>query len=859
MGERMSRFWRACLLGLILLPGAAAFSQTPPTSRQDALDNFAGNLGYRFTILSNKVTEGCPDKPEQQYCYSARLDLTMPKTVPQTISKGEWSLYLNFVEDVLPLNSDTFTFTNLNGSLYRLTAKAGMAKPGITYHLNLSGAMKFFSPFILMPNAYVVQEGLKPRVVSSSRSKIDPESKLEELPFVTPFTDEARLGTQRPDDATVWLTPERLFEQTRQRHIDIKAPEFIILPAPAKATHLGGPTIDLKAGVRLVLQGVQPDEIAPALAAFARVVPLGKTGAELSITSDPAMKPEAYRISAKDGAIAISAADAAGASYALRSLAQQAAHEQLRLRPLEIEDAPRLAFRGLMLDLGRNFHPKTQVLAVMEQMAAVKLNKLHLHLGDDEGWRLEIQGLPELTTIGGSRCHDPSESICQMPFLGSGPDAAAPGTGFLTRADYIEILKAAKARQIEVIPSFDMPGHSRAAIISMKARALRLIAEGKPEEAARYRLDEPEDTTVYSSIQHYNDNTLNVCLTSTYTFIGTVIDSMKALHQEAGLPLRIYHIGADETAGAWKDSPACRKFMADQKLTLPQLGHVFLARVAALLRDKGIQAAGWSDGLSSVDAGQMPAKVQSNSWGNLFGGGIAEAHRHANQGWDVVMSTPETLYFDMPYAADGWERGTTWASRVTDLYKVFSFMPENLGANAAVMTDIKARGVVITDTVPLAAGRRIIGMQGQLWSETVRSPQIANYMLFPRSLALAERAWHRADWEPGYVPGKTYAYADGSVDMKALLADWNSFQARLIPRLAELDRRAISYRLPVPGGRIAGGKLEANAPITGLKIQYRSGAAPWQNYKGPVAVTGPVALRTLSPDGRRFSRTVSVN
>ena len=88
----------------------------------------------------------------------------------------------------------------------------------------------------------------------------------------------------------------------------------------------------------------------------------------------------------------------------------------------------------------------------------------------------------------------------------------------------------------------------------------------------------------------------------------------------------------------------------------------------------------------------MPAKVQSNSWGRLFGGGIADAYRHANQGWDVVMSTPETLYFDMPYAADGWERGTDWASRATDLYKVFSFMPENLGANAAIMTDRPRQG-----------------------------------------------------------------------------------------------------------------------------------------------------------------------
>src|SRR5258708_12984809 len=111
------------------------------------------------------------------------------------------------------------------------------------------------------------------------------------------------------------------------------------------------------------------------------------------------MNPESYRISVGGGAIAIPAADAAGASYALRSLAQQAVYEQLRLRPLEIEDAPRFAFRGLMLDLGRNFHPKTQILAVMEQMAAVKLNKLHLHLADDEGCRLQIDALPELTAI----------------------------------------------------------------------------------------------------------------------------------------------------------------------------------------------------------------------------------------------------------------------------------------------------------------------------------------------------------------------------------------------------------------------------------------------------------------------------
>jgi hexosaminidase len=181
--------------------------------------------------------------------------------------------------------------------------------------------------------------------------------------------------------------------------MDVEAPGFIILPTPAKATHLGGPAIDLNGGVRLVLHGIEADDITPALAALKRDVVIRKAGVELTIAADRAMKPESYRIMAKGGVISITAADAAGASYALRSLAQQVVYERLRprlfeIRPFEIEDAPRFAFRGLMLDIARNFHPKAQILAVIEQMAAIKLNKLHLHLGDDEGWRLEIEGLP---------------------------------------------------------------------------------------------------------------------------------------------------------------------------------------------------------------------------------------------------------------------------------------------------------------------------------------------------------------------------------------------------------------------------------------------------------------------------------
>ena len=191
------------------------------------------------------------------------------------------------------------------------------------------------------------------------------------------------------------------------------------------------------------------------------------------------MEPEAYRLSMQREGIDVAATSAAGARYALESLAQQAAHENRSIRPLKIEDSPRFGFRGLHIDLARNFHSKAEVLKVIEQMGRYKLNKLHLHLGDDEGWRLEIAQFPELTEVGAYRCFDPSETRCLLPQLGSGPDRDTPVNGYLTRADYIEILKAAKARGIEVIPSFDMPGHSRAAIHSMEARYRRLMALGR--------------------------------------------------------------------------------------------------------------------------------------------------------------------------------------------------------------------------------------------------------------------------------------------------------------------------------------------------------------------------------------------
>ena len=144
-------------------------------------------------------------------------------------------------------------------------------------------------------------------------------------------------------------------------------------------------------------------------------------------------------------------------------------------------------------------------------------------------------------------------------------------------------MQAATARQIEVIPSIDMPGHSRAAIRAMEARYARLIAAGKKVEAEQYRLIDPADTTEYRSVQHYSDNTLNVCLPATYRFIDTVVDAFADMHRQAGVPLKTFHLGADETAGAWVKSPACAAMIAENGGDASTLTPRFIERVSASL------------------------------------------------------------------------------------------------------------------------------------------------------------------------------------------------------------------------------------------------------------------------------------
>ena len=230
---------------------------------------------------------------------------------------------------------------------------------------------------------------------------------------------------------------------------------------------------------------------------------------------------------------------------------------------LQIEDAPRFGHRGFMLDLSRNYTPKEKILEILDYMAYYKLNLFDLKLSDDEGWRIEIPGLEELTEIGSKRGFTQDEKDRLLPMYGSGSgEKESQGSGYLTRTDFIEILQAATQRNIRVVPQISFPSHARAAVVAMKARYENLLEKGEVEAANEYRLHDPNDQSDYTSAQLFKDNTICICDPSAFRFFEKVFDEIKAMYTEADLPMKTYNIGADELPyGVWQKSPLCEDYI----------------------------------------------------------------------------------------------------------------------------------------------------------------------------------------------------------------------------------------------------------------------------------------------------------
>lgn len=588
--------------------------------------------------------------------------------------------------------------------------------------------------------------------------------------------------------------------------------------------------------------------------------------------------PEAYllRIEPKEGLL-IRGRTAAGVLRGIQSLRGMLppapGARAVRLKALTLRDAPRFGYRGLHLDLARNFQPKPAVLRVLDLMARYKLNALHLHLTDDEGWRLEIRGLPELTQVGSRRGHTLTADRWLPPAYGSGPTVDRPfGSGHLSSEDYRQILRHANRLHIEVIPELEMPGHARAAIKAMEARYRALLEDGDTEGAERFRLVDPEDTSVYTSAQTYHDNVMNPALPATYAFIAKVVQEVAALHREAGVPLRNLHMGGDEVpAGVWERSPQVRALLKARGWpTVDALWPWFYGRVDELLRPYGLPVSGWEEmaleqvqsagkGVQRVNQSLAARGARAYVWNNVPGWGNEDlAYRLANGGFQVVLCPVTNFYFDLAADPAADEQGLRWGGCI-DVDKPWDFIPMDYYRSTREdhLGKALAPGVFNGKERLGAEGRRrILGLQACLWSETLTDGGRLEHMLVPKLLGLAERAWAP---EPAWA-----TEADAEKAERLRREDWSRFLnllgKRELPRLAQ-DRPGLRFRIPAPGLKVAGGQVLGNLQFPGMILRCTTdgsepnGSSPI--LAGPLAAHGTVKVAAFDAAGRKGPTAVA--
>ncbi|MFI5183459.1 MAG: family 20 glycosylhydrolase [Vicinamibacteria bacterium] len=791
---------------------------------------------------------------------ASRVVFTLTNRGAKPLAGQGWAIYFSGMEGARRGSvKGGASIENLIGDLHRLVPSpdfAGLA-PGA------SAEFEYLSPLVV--NVSFVPSG--PYIVFDDAPDKGLPLVYHALPFerppqggrdprvVTPETQYALNEAVRdiPQDALPPIFPTPRSLETREGRLVIQAP-----PSVAAAP-------ELKAEADLAKDFLRPYFAAPAKPAAATVrLEIGRIEGQDS--------PEAYTLDVdpKDG-IAIVGNSAAGVFYGLQSLRTllpaQSLGKGLTLPAMKIVDAPRFAYRGLHLDVARNFQPKATVLRTLDLMARYKLNAFHFHLTEDEGWRLEMPSLPELTTVGARRGHTLGSSSFLPPAYGSGPDVDKPfGSGFYTRADYTEILKYAAARHIEVIPEIEMPGHARAAVKAMEARFRRLSGAGDAEGARRFLLSDPGDTSVYTSAQNYHDNVMNPALPSTYAFIEEVVKELVELHRDAGVPLRNVHMGGDEVpAGVWEKSPIVQAYLKEHGLgSVDDLWFTFYGRVEQILKPHGVALSGWEEiGVRKTKIGDKPLNIPNPDfagrgwrtyvWNNVPGGGAEDlAYRLANGGYKVVLAPVTNQYFDLASNKNPEEPGLDWGGYV-DVDKPFQFIPFDYYRNVRQDRDGNPldRSVFVGKDRLTDYGRsNVVGLEGCLWSETLGGDRRIDYMLVPKLLGLAERAW---------APDPAWARETDEAKSANLYQDaWSEFVGVLGRReLPRLDRAfpGINYRIPTPGLKVVEGQIRCNLQIPGLTLRYttdgREPTAKSLEVRGPIPAKGRVRVAAFDSTGRK--------
>jgi hexosaminidase len=416
----------------------------------------------------------------------------------------------------------------------------------------------------------------------------------------------------------------------------------------------------------------------------------------LEIAPEMNLPAEGYRLRVTSNAVEIRGKDYGGLFNGIQTFLQLLPSEVYDVRHLTqdfswtvegvtIEDYPRFAYRGVMLDVARTFVPMEQVLRFIDNIAYHKINRLHWHLADDEGWRIEIKSYPRLHEVGGFRGGDsPIKSI-----YGAWDERYG---GYYTQEEIREVVAYAAARNVEIIPEIDLPGHSRAAAIAY------------PEIVCNYSAD------LTATAGYDNRNVWCVAREENYSMLRQILTELSEL-----FPSRVVHLGGDEVqTGQWSHCPDCKALMTEKRLTEEaRLEDVFMERVIAIASDIGLYAGVWNE---AAESGKIPHSTTVYGWKNT------DACRHvAREGYPTVVMPGKFFYFDMRQSPT--ERGHIWAGIVSPK-TVYTFDFAGEGFTSAEMSNV-------------------VGCEASFFSELLlqNGLDFLDYQMFPRVCALAELTW----------------------------------------------------------------------------------------------------------------------
>lgn len=426
---------------------------------------------------------------------------------------------------------------------------------------------------------------------------------------------------------------------------------------------------------------------------------------QFSLINNPDLGNEGYHLKVEKRQISIEANQPAGIFYGVQTLlqmlpkeirSQQVQHDvEWAIAGADITDKPQFPWRGLMLDVSRHWFTKEEVMRFIDELAEYKMNVFHWHLTDDQGWRIEIKSLPNLTAKGAWRAKRVGQWWQREP---QQPDEEATYGGYYTQEDIKDVLAYAKQRYVRVIPEIDVPGHSLATLVAY------------PELAC---MKAPKYVNVGNKFYGEDENTLCAGKEETFEFLDKVFTEVAAL-----FPDEYIHVGGDECfKGFWHKCPRCQARMKAENLKDEnELQSYVIHRLESILKAKGKKLIGWDEILE----GGLAPDATVMSWRGMEGGiKAAKANHH------VIMTPTQHCYLDLWQGEPSVEPDTYSMCRLSDSYR-FNPVPDNVPAEM------------------------VLGGQGNLWSESVPTFRHAEYMTWPRGWALAEVLWSgpaKTDWD----------------------------------------------------------------------------------------------------------------